>query len=182
MATDKKIAEARKTRINEASWSFDYVLSWGESPIEQLLLAKLLMQWGVLPGLNWNSVAGWSLFKKAGVDPRINPNGLPQFLFNDNHYMLVQPKVVDMPYRLDFAMLCGGEKFAIDADGHEFHAATKAQVRHDKQRDRALTLAGWKVLRFTGSEIYADPDGVVRQLHRAADDAIGRRAALKGAS
>lgn len=65
-------------------------------------------------------------------------------------------------YRLDFAAegatTNGGPvRIAIECDGHDFHERTKEQARHDRSRDRALTLAGWTVLRFTGSEIHADP-------------------------
>jgi very-short-patch-repair endonuclease len=45
----------------------------------------------------------------------------------------------------------------IECDGHEFHERTKEQAAHDKRRDRELQIAGHSVLRFTGSEIYADP-------------------------
>lgn len=60
-------------------------------------------------------------------------------------------------YRLDFAVDPDGSKIAIECDGHEFHERTKEQAARDKSRDRALQAAGWRVLRFTGSEIFADP-------------------------
>lgn len=60
-------------------------------------------------------------------------------------------------YRLDFAVDPEGSKIAIECDGHEFHERTKEQAARDKSRDRALQAAGWRVLRFTGSEIFADP-------------------------
>lgn len=61
------------------------------------------------------------------------------------------------PIRLDFAIkVPGGASVAIECDGHEFHERTKEQAARDKSRDRALTAAGWKVLRFTGSEIWRD--------------------------
>lgn len=66
------------------------------------------------------------------------------------------------PYRLDFAAV--GMKLAIECDGHEFHERTKEQARRDKSRDRALTAAGWRVLRFTGSEVWADPARCAREV------------------
>ncbi len=59
-------------------------------------------------------------------------------------------------YRLDIAIVGKGGKFAIELDGHDFHERTKEQAAHDKKRDRALVAAGWKVLRFTGSEVWRD--------------------------
>jgi very-short-patch-repair endonuclease len=45
----------------------------------------------------------------------------------------------------------------VECDGHDFHEKTKEQARRDKQRDRFLQSRGYKVLRYTGSEIWADP-------------------------
>ena len=60
-------------------------------------------------------------------------------------------------YRLDFGITApNGQRLAVECDGHDFHERTKEQARNDKSRDRALTAEGWKVLRFTGSEIFKD--------------------------
>jgi very-short-patch-repair endonuclease len=55
------------------------------------------------------------------------------------------------PYRLDFAF--PEKKIGIECDGQEFHS-TKEQRTHDANRDRYFMKEGWKVIRFTGSEIY----------------------------
>lgn len=60
-------------------------------------------------------------------------------------------------YRLDFAVAPESHKVAIEVDGHDFHERTKEQAARDKARDRALQADGWKVLRFTGSEVWNDP-------------------------
>lgn len=68
---------------------------------------------------------------------------------------------------LDFAIAhptCG--KIAIELDGHQWHASTKEQVARDKKRDRRLLLEGWHVLRFTGSEVYKNPDGCVAEVSK----------------
>jgi very-short-patch-repair endonuclease len=82
-------------------------------------------------------------------------------------------------YRADFVVTNAGvEAFAdalegyvyqpirivVEVDGHEWHERTKEQAARDKARDRELQIAGWKVLRFTGSEVWKDPAGCVRQL------------------
>jgi very-short-patch-repair endonuclease len=64
-------------------------------------------------------------------------------------------------YRVDFAIFLNGVpheqiKFVVECDGHDFHERTKQQAARDKKRDRELQIAGWKVLRFTGSEIWSD--------------------------
>jgi len=47
---------------------------------------------------------------------------------------------------------------AIECDGHAFHEKTKQQAAHDKRRDRYLSGHFDAILRFTGSEIYENPD------------------------
>lgn len=44
----------------------------------------------------------------------------------------------------------------VECDGHEFHERTKEQASHDKKRDRFLQDSGFKVYRFTGSDIWKD--------------------------
>ncbi len=48
-------------------------------------------------------------------------------------------------------------KLVIECDGHEFHHKTKEQVENDNKREYSLKMAGYDVLRFSGTEIYNDP-------------------------
>lgn len=59
-------------------------------------------------------------------------------------------------FEISFRSNGPNEKYIIECDGHEFHEKTKEQAKHDKQRDRFLVSKGYKVLRFSGSEIYND--------------------------
>jgi len=67
-------------------------------------------------------------------------------------------------YRADVAIISHGHKIVIEADGHEFHERTKEQAQHDKQRDREMQTLGWRVMRFTGSEVWKDPVGCAVQV------------------
>lgn len=58
----------------------------------------------------------------------------------------------------------------IECDGHAFHERTKQQARADKSRDRTLQGSGYKVLRFTGSEIWADACGCALSVIQMSDD------------
>lgn len=72
-------------------------------------------------------------------------------------------------YRADFAFVgddlgicyCNFKKrpknLVIECDGYEFHEKTKEQVAYDNQREYDLKMAGFDVLRFSGSEIYNRP-------------------------
>ncbi|KAF0129580.1 MAG: hypothetical protein FD152_2193 [Xanthobacteraceae bacterium] len=53
------------------------------------------------------------------------------------------------------------EPVAIEIDGHDFHEKTKEQVASDKRRERAIVKKGFKLLRFTGSEITRNPRACV---------------------
>ena len=58
-------------------------------------------------------------------------------------------------YRVDFLVKIGDlSKIIIECDGHNFHEKTKEQAQNDKRRDRELQSLGFKVFRFTGSEIW----------------------------
>ena len=46
----------------------------------------------------------------------------------------------------------------VECDGHEFHERTKEQAQRDKSRDREIMAAGFRTLRFTGSEIYRNAE------------------------
>lgn len=58
------------------------------------------------------------------------------------------------PYRADFAL--PEHKTLIELDGHDYHK-TKEQRTSDAKRDRYLEKEGWRVIRFTGSEVWRDP-------------------------
>jgi very-short-patch-repair endonuclease len=60
-------------------------------------------------------------------------------------------------YRIDWALRDPPNLYFIECDGHDFHERTKEQAAYDRQRDRLIQHTGIPILRFTGSEIYADP-------------------------
>ncbi len=67
-------------------------------------------------------------------------------------------------YRVDFliAALFEGRPainfLVIECDGHDFHERTKEQARRDRSRDRDLLIGDYRVMRFTGSEIFRDAE------------------------
>ena len=48
-------------------------------------------------------------------------------------------------------------KLIIECDGYEFHQKTKQQVQKDNEREYDLKMAGYEILRFSGSQIYNEP-------------------------
>ena len=45
-------------------------------------------------------------------------------------------------------------KLGIEIDSHIWHEKTKEQASYDKERERFLVSKGWRLLRFTGSEVF----------------------------
>jgi very-short-patch-repair endonuclease len=88
------------------------------------------------------------------------------FVLRDLHvlgWVLEMQHPVD-PYRLDFAFLHPeGHKLCVELDGHDFHERTPEQAGFDRKRDRFLTLQGWRVIRFTGTEVHRDAEACVKE-------------------
>lgn len=74
-------------------------------------------------------------------------------------------------YTVDFLVFSNisDTEIIIECDGHDFHEKTKEQAKHDKERDRWLTSKGYKILRYTGSEIYNDFDKIEKELFHLLD-------------
>jgi very-short-patch-repair endonuclease len=99
--------------------------------------------------------------------------------FSSDSRLIVQivPQKVVGPYRLDFAIRVRNAYgayhfFAVECDGHDFHEKTKRQAAHDRRRDRFLQSSGYRVYRFTGSEIYADPKKCADEIGAAVSNVV----------
>ena len=84
-------------------------------------------------------------------------------------------------YRIDFilyfwnALGTADISIAIELDGHDFHERTKEQAKRDKQKDIFLQKNGYLIARFTGSEVYNDPEDCVNQVWRMAAQTFNRK-------
>jgi len=67
-------------------------------------------------------------------------------------------------FEVDFLWTSG--RLVGEADSWEFHK-TRAAFQRDRLRDRALLLAGYRVLRFTYADVEHHPDRVLADLRRA---------------
>lgn len=65
-----------------------------------------------------------------------------------------------LTYKADFVIgltdFPDAQRIVVECDGHDFHERTKEQAMRDRRRDREMQSAGFKVFRFTGSEIHRD--------------------------
>ena len=119
-----------------------------ESPIELSLLVALLKEVGqVSPG-------------PAGTVCRLGP-------------WVLTTQRPEGSYRIDLALESSHARLAVEADGHDFHERTAEQAMRDRSRDRWMQGDGWRVLRFTGREIWRDATA-------CADEILGHLAAPWG--
>jgi hypothetical protein len=152
---------------------FEKLTELCESPIEKQLLLALAKTFEAKP-----SPVGSGLVSRLAF-----PN-------TDRHILIISPQEeieandLSFAYRVDFlavlkkeAPKAGGEPifveaFVIEADGHDYHERTKEQAARDKERDRNLQIAGYKVFHFTGSEIYRGADKASRVIFEYVADRI----------
>lgn len=115
-----------------------------------------------------------------------------EWLFRENNYYSRLPFDLEFQYqdettgkyRLDFAVrfeldayfvysdkisldifhTIESPRLGIEIDGHIWHEKTKEQVQYHKKRERFLVANNWKLLRFTGSEIYKDAEKCVDEV------------------
>ena len=124
-----------------------------ESPIEVMLGSALLLGGMLADGPGKAGVPFIQLQKADALD-------------RSSCVVAVVPQYLWKNYRIDFALFADrvSQPVFIECDGHDFHERTKEQASRDRTKDRAIQEAGLTVLRFTGSEIYRDPDGCAAQV------------------
>lgn len=59
-------------------------------------------------------------------------------------------------------------RLIVEVDGFSYHSSPEQYTR-DRKRDRVLTLAGWRVLRFTHTEVTSDLLTVLNTIAAAVD-------------
>ena len=163
------INECRRQVAEEALESYNdsylELSSRCQSPIEKLLLAALRAR--------QNS---WGFAGPGGVDIgfcRTDRTGPPECPWE---CVMISAQSQIGAYRADFlidiSLESGNKVIVIECDGHDFHEKTKLQAAHDKRRDRTMIYSGAQVLRFTGSEIWADPAACAEEIYNLVEDVI----------
>ena len=126
-----------------------------DSPIERLLLAALYAE---------HEIQHFDTIFMGDSKPT------ERFYRDETIYIYQQAKVG--PYRCDFLIYDVSTPkevkeprwMVVECDGHDFHEKTKEQAKRDKARDRYFQGKGYRVLRFTGSEIWNDPLGTAEEV------------------
>lgn len=66
-------------------------------------------------------------------------------------------------FECDFVWLTA--RLIVELDGYETHG-TRRRFEQDRARDRALTIAGWRVIRFTWRQLEQEPQTIGSDLRR----------------
>lgn len=70
-----------------------------------------------------------------------------------------EPQVKLGRFYTDFLVTVNNRKVIVECDGRDYHNAEK-----DRERDKELSLEGYQILRFTGSELYQDVNSCVDKI------------------
>lgn len=173
MSTKAKIAKLREMWVSRQESELDFICrSTFESPIEELLFMEMLCcDWRL--GGHWPSL--WDIPCVRRVKSKNTETYVLEYEYGPCEPLRVVPQLSvscrGSIYRIDFAFFVRDRRFAVELDGHDFHEKTREQASRDKARDRALVEEGWIPLRFTGSDVYANPISVV-------DEVLGMRGIL----
>lgn len=143
---DEQLARLRNSFVSER----EKIAAICESPIE-LKLAEAMQIYSLQIPCIWRLENASKVFGGLSMRTEIAPQ------------LKINSLVFEKTYRVDFAIMhrhrygmCS--RLIVECDGHNFHERTKEQAARDRQKDRDIQSVGWKILRFTGSEIYADAD------------------------
>lgn len=165
---ERFLAECQEDAADTARKYFelDYASNdfYCESEIERLFLLALLRWRAINPHDTFKitDFRDYDLDEARGFAWR---SVRPEYLHHSVTVALMQCPVSH--YRVDFLLgvvrADKGERrsehwIAVECDGHDYHERTKEQARRDKSRDRSLMALGIKTMRFTGSEIWRDPN------------------------
>lgn len=82
-----------------------------------------------------------------------------------NHHSFMTPKYIASlhpqfkigKFFVDFLLFCNDCEIIVECDGYEFHRATQNQTTKEYEREHQLIAHNRTILRFTGSQIYANP-------------------------
>ena len=164
LSTEQQIGLMRREYTLDAGEAFDAILRTCESPIERLFLAYAVSQGWKQPDQGAWCMARDTMGSTPDAPVRYGTMLVPAETDNGHEFIVTQ--MVIGGFRLDFALFTWDDRLAIETDGHDFHERTKEQAARDRSRDRAFTADGWKVLRFTGSELHRSVESCWNEVDR----------------
>jgi very-short-patch-repair endonuclease len=104
--------------------------------------------------------------------PQIDPQSkefegrVLRLLVRENFRVLPQYRVGN--YRIDFVVVGGGKRLAVECDGERFHGPEK--LLEDMERQANLERLGWKFARIRGSIFFQDEERAMRPVFQRLND------------
>lgn len=146
--------ELARSKMSDLINDIEHVLEQCESPIEKVFISAIMAA---------AREAGYETFDLYETNHDID-----SYAPGSSCELAIWPQFEVGKYRIDFRLVAKAydarlnppwstRKIMVECDGHEFHERTKEQAKRDRAKDRHLQALGYKILRFTGSEIWADP-------------------------
>jgi very-short-patch-repair endonuclease len=99
---------------------------------------------------------------------------VPENVFEDAFHELVRDYLLPEPEANVWLLLPTGsvradflwreQRLIVELDGRESHATVLA-FESDRARDRALSVAGWRVIRITWRQLIEEPDRLAADLY-----------------
>jgi very-short-patch-repair endonuclease len=115
---------------------------------------------------------------RRGIEPILTRSELEdRFLAFLEARGLPRPRVNVLIEGLEVDFVWPEQRLIVELDGRQTHATTAAFER-DRERDRILQAAGWRVVRITWRQLQDDPAAIARDLGRLLEDYA--RFALRG--
>jgi very-short-patch-repair endonuclease len=158
MSTNDKIRELTLTIARELEDSLDvHVQSAIGTPIEKLMRWAFTLR--EMVNLSFVNIS------VGFADGRTDLDKLMWHAASHKWQLMIVEQLKIDNYRPDFVAIMGTvgdgdlnsvKVVAIECDGHNFHEKTKEQAARDKSKDRYLTARGVTVMRYAGSEVWAD--------------------------
>ena len=159
--TETHLTDMAREYVKNITGMHDGISSLVESPIEATMFISI-----------------WHSFSQQNIRLAFKPwkRGISFQDVPDEHDAVIISQAEIGDYRADFVIVMGaaqrpanvGTRIVVECDGHEFHDRTKEQAKRDRERDRFMQDQGFRVYRFTGSEIYNSPlkcsEAVLRSL------------------
>jgi very-short-patch-repair endonuclease len=81
-------------------------------------------------------------------------------MFNATYQSNIEGYIAD--FVVSFILPSIDIDYVIEIDGHDYHEKTKEQASRDKKRDRKMQSLFNTVFRYTGSDVYTDTYGSVK--------------------
>lgn len=123
-------------------------------------LQRIIMQWND----DYNSCKSpieKIFFLSFNLVSTIRDKELPKNYVVLSVYPQYEIETKDKKFIVDFNVFLECEdcykELIVECDGHDFHEKTKKQVAHDNEREYAIKMSGYDILRFSGSQIYNNP-------------------------